>query len=64
MLFAAIMGWFLSVVYTDQKTTNERLLTLMEQRAVSDAKLADALNSLSDSVEDIKRDAESAHRPR
>lgn len=62
MLFAVIMGWFLSVVYTDQKVTSERLLVLLEARAVSDVKLADAMSQLSRAVDDLKREAQTAHR--
>jgi hypothetical protein len=45
-------------VYQDLQTTNMRMLSMLEARAVSDSKLADALNQLTHAVESMKRAVE------
>lgn len=80
----AVIGYWgsmaLDKVYSDMQSSNMRLLVLMENRAVADSKLADAmnqstaaritwdakltetLNGLSKAMEEIRREAENAHR--
>lgn len=63
IVVATIMcAYALQHVYADMQATNNRMLQLMETRAVSDVKLADALNQMNRLLEDVKRDAEAAHR--
>jgi hypothetical protein len=55
-------AYALQVVYADMQATNTRILILMESRAVSDSKLADALNALTRIMEEVRREASDAHR--
>lgn len=60
-IVCAVCFWALSKVYDDQKETSSRMLTMLEQRAVSDARLAEALTNLTDMVENVRKDAQNAH---
>lgn len=62
IIATALCAVALKKVYEDMQSTNQRILILMESRAVSDARLSDALNQLSKVVDDLRREAASAHR--
>lgn len=63
IIIATIMcAYALQHVYADMQVTNQRILLLMEARAASDVKLAEALSQLSRMVDDIRREAADAHR--
>lgn len=49
-------------VYQDMKANTERVMQTTEKRAESDLKLADALTGLTRIVDEVRKEAELAHR--
>lgn len=62
ILIAAACAWALSKVYEDHQRQTDRMITLMEARAASDSQLATALLSVKTTIEDLTKEARSAHR--
>lgn len=62
ILLALACGWALSKVYEDHARQTDRMMTLLEARAVSDSQLATALQSVKASVEELAKEARTAHR--
>lgn len=64
ILMAAACGWALTRVYDDHATQTRQLMTILEQRARVDSEMTLTLSRLGQSIDELRRDAANAHRPR
>lgn len=62
ILLAAACAWALSKVYDDHSKQTDRMLTLLEQRARADSELATALSRFTFAIDDLAKEARTAHR--
>jgi hypothetical protein len=62
ILLAAACAWALSKVYDDHAKQTDRMLTLLESRAKADSELATALTLFKGAIDDIAKEARTAHR--
>ncbi|SKA88799.1 hypothetical protein SAMN02745166_01488 [Prosthecobacter debontii] len=62
ILLAAACSWALMRVYDDHATQTRQLMTILEQRARVDSEMTVTLHRLSQSIDELRRDAASAHR--
>lgn len=62
IIIAMACAMALSKVYEDHARQTDRLMTLLENRAVSDSQLATAIVVLKSSVDEIGKEARIAHK--
>jgi hypothetical protein len=62
ILLAAACGWALARVYEDHAAQTRQLMSILEQRARVDAEFTAVLHQLRGSIEDVAREARTAHR--
>lgn len=56
-----VFAYGLWVVYGDLKSTNAQMMTILAQRAVTDAELARSMAGLTVAIEQITRESKTAH---
>lgn len=62
ILLAAACAGALSKVYEDQRVQTDRMMTLLEARAGADSQLATALLGVKSSIEEMTKEARTAHK--
>ena len=62
LLMAMACAWALSKVYEDHAKQTDRMMTLLESRAATDSQLATAMLSFKASIEELAREARTAHK--
>lgn len=61
ILIAAACAFALQTVYEDHAKQTDRMMTLLEARASSDTALATAITALRTAIEDVGKEARTAH---
>lgn len=61
ILLAAACAWALSKVYEDHAKQTDRMLSLLEARAKADSDLATALMVFNRAIDDLAKEARTAH---